>query len=97
MINKIRNEKNEFKRLLKGQWIEGNDNNYIEIKSPINNEVLGKVPAMSKEEVNLVIENSKQAQKEWKLTPINKRVEILYKVAEILEKEADKLSELLMM
>ena len=46
MINKIRNEKNEFKRLLKGQWIEGNDNNYIEIKSPINNEVLGKVTAM---------------------------------------------------
>lgn len=97
MINKIRNEKNEFKRLLNGQWVEGNDNKYIDIKSPINNELLGRVPAMSKEEVDLVIENSKQAQKEWKLTPINKRVEILYKVAEILEKEADKLSELLMM
>ena len=37
MINKIRNEKKEFKKLLNGQWIENKDVNYIEIKSPINN------------------------------------------------------------
>lgn len=97
MINKIKNERNEFKKLLNGQWIEGKDNNYIDIMSPISNEVLGRIPAMSKEEVDIAIKNSKQAQKEWKLTPLNKRVEILYKVAEILEKEVDKLSELLMM
>ena len=34
MINKIRNEKKEFKKLLNGQWIENKDVNYIEIKSP---------------------------------------------------------------
>lgn len=97
MINKIKNEKNEFKKLLNGQWIESESKNYIEIKSPINNSLLGKVPTMSKEEVNIAIKNSKKVQKEWKLTPMNKRVEILYKVAEILEEQSDKLSELLMM
>ena len=51
MINKIRNEKKEFKKLLNGQWIKNKDVNYIEIKSPINNTFLGKVPAMSKDEV----------------------------------------------
>lgn len=97
MINKIRNEKKEFKKLLNGQWIENKDVNYIEIKSPINNTFLGKVPAMSKNEVEGAIKNSKEVQKIWKLTPLNKRIEILYKAAEILEKQADNLSELLMM
>lgn len=96
MINKIRNEKKEFKKLLNGQWIENKDVNYIEIKSPINNTFLGKVPAMSKDEVEGAIKNSKEVQKIWKLTPLNKRIEILYKAAEILEKQADNLSELLM-
>ena len=94
MINKIRNEKKEFKKLLNGQWIENKDVNYIEIKSPINNTFLGKVPAMSKDEVEGAIKNSKEVQKIWKLTPLNKRIEILYKAAEILEKQADNLSEL---
>lgn len=97
MINKIRNEKNEFKKLLNGKWIEVESGKYIEIKSPISNLCLGKVPAMNKEEVDLAIKNSKEVQKEWKLTTMNKRVEILYKVAEILEEQADNLSELLMM
>ena len=97
MINKIRNEKKEFKKLLNGQWIENKDVNYIEIKSPINNTFLGKVPAMSKDEVEGAIKNSKEVQKIWKLTPLNKRIEILCKAAEILEKQADNLSELLMM
>lgn len=97
MINKIRNEKKEFKKLLNGEWVENKDVNYIEIKSPINNTFLGKVPAMSKDEVEGAIKNSKEVQKIWKLTPLNKRIEILYKAAEILEKQADNLSELLMM
>lgn len=49
------------------------------------NLILGKVPTMSKDEVNIAIKNSKKVQKEWKLTLMNKRVEVLYKVAEILE------------
>lgn len=97
MINKIKNVNNEFKKLLNGQWVESKSKNYIEIISPIDNSFLGKVPAMSKEEVDLAIENSKETQKTWKLTPINKRVEILYKAASILEQQADNLSEWIMM
>ena len=46
MINKIRNEKKEFKKLLNGQWIENKDVNYIEIKSPINNTFLGALSCL---------------------------------------------------
>ena len=95
MLNMIKDKENKFKRLLNGKWIEST--NYIDIKSPLTGEVIGKVPAMSKEEVNEAIEGSKKAQKEWKNTTIDERSKILYKAAELLEREADALGELIMM
>ncbi|MGM9924493.1 MAG: NADP-dependent glyceraldehyde-3-phosphate dehydrogenase [Bacillus sp. (in: firmicutes)] len=97
MINEIKNSKNEFKKLLNGKWTQSENGNYIEVFSPINNSFLGKVPAMTKEEVDQAIKNSKEAQKQWKLTSLNKRVELLYKAADILEAQADGLAELIMM
>ena len=95
MLNMIKDKENKFKRLLNGHWIESV--NYIDIKSPLTGEVIGKVPAMSQEEVNEAIEGNKKSQKEWKNTTINERSKILYKAAEILEREADALGELIMM
>lgn len=97
MINKVMNEKKEFKKFLKQKYIENTDESYIKINSPINNVFLGKVPAMSRKEVGQVIKNSKQIQKTWKLTSLNERIEILYRAAEILEKQVDNLAELIMM
>ena len=95
MLNMIKDKENKFKRLLNGHWIESV--NYIDIKSPLTGKVLGRVPAMSQEEVNEAIEGNKKAQKEWKNTTINERSKILYKAAELLEREADALGELIMM
>lgn len=95
MLNMIKDKENKFKRLLNGQWIESN--NYIDIKSPLTDSIIGRVPAMSKEEVNDAIEGCTKAQKEWKNTNINERSKILYKAAELLERESEALSELIMM
>lgn len=95
MLNMIKDKENKFKRLLNGNWIESA--NYIDIKSPLTGKVIGMVPAMSQEEVNEAIEGNKKAQKEWKNTTIDERSKILYKAAELLEREADALGELIMM
>ena len=95
MVSKIRNEKKEFKRLLNGQWVTGN--HYIDIKSPLTGELLGKVPAMSQEEVDEAIEGSRKAQKDWKNTTLNERCAILYKAADILDEEAEVLGNLIML
>lgn len=95
MLNMIKDKENKFKRLLNGKWIEST--NYIDIKSPLTGKIIGMVPAMSQKEVNEAIEGNKKAQKEWKNTTINERSKILYKAAELLEREADALGELIMM
>lgn len=87
----------ELKKLLNGQWIESESGKYIDINSPLDGSLLGRVPAMSKKEVDLAIEGCKEAQKEWKLTNVFERAEILYKAAELLEENIDELANLLIM
>lgn len=93
----ISSEDKVYKNLYDGKWIESNTDKLIEIKSPINGDFLGKVQSMSKEEVDLAIKNSKEAQKLWSEIPINRRAAILYRAAEILEQNANELAEMLVL
>jgi len=97
MFNQIKDENNTFKNLINGKWVNSISGNFIEIKSPLDNSILGRVPAMTQEEVDNVVETSKEAQKKWKHITIDKKTEILYKAADILLENVDELSKLMMM
>lgn len=95
MITAIRDENNRYRNLLNGQWVGSKSDTYIEIKSPIDNTVLGTVPAMSKEEVDLAIETAREAQKLWRNVTIDEKAEILYRAADILLKYKEELADLM--
>ena len=97
MLNYIKDENNNFKNLINGEWASSNSGNFVEIKSPLDDSIIGKVPAMTKEEVDIAVQTAKEAQKKWKDTTVNERAEILYKAADILLENIDELSELMMM
>ena len=97
MIDTIKEDGGVFKRLLNGNWTSPSSDHLIEIKSPLNNEVIGKVEAMSKKEVDIAIKGAKDAQKSWSNTPLNERCEILYKTADILLKNQEKLVDMMVM
>ncbi|GAA0069911.1 NADP-dependent glyceraldehyde-3-phosphate dehydrogenase [Clostridium sardiniense] len=94
MINTIKENGDTFKNLLNGKWIPS-EGSLIEIKSPLNKEVIGKVQAMLKEEVDKAIEGAKDAQKSWSDMPLNERCEILYKAADILLENQETLIDLM--
>ncbi|GAA0126060.1 NADP-dependent glyceraldehyde-3-phosphate dehydrogenase [Clostridium sp. CTA-19] len=94
MINSIKKD-NIYHNLYDGKWIISD--NTIDIFSPIDGELIGKVPAMLKDDVNKFLENSKLSQKHWELTSIDSRANILYKTAKILEDNIDEISEILML
>ena len=73
-----------------------NSNKVIKITSPLNNAVIGEVPALSKAEVDEVIKQTKQVSKQWAQTSLYERGEYLYKVAHLLIKYHDELVNLLM-
>ncbi|GAA0116189.1 NADP-dependent glyceraldehyde-3-phosphate dehydrogenase [Clostridium senegalense] len=94
MINSIKKD-NIYHNLYDGKWIICD--NTIDIFSPTNGELIGKVPAMSNHDVDNFLENSKFSQKHWELTSIDSRADILYKTAKILEDNIDEISEILML
>lgn len=79
---------NIYKNLYNGQWVESS-NMPIEIFSPVDGTLVGKIQSMNEREVDASIQNSQLSQLSWGETPINKRSEILHKAADILSNKVD--------
>ncbi|MBZ9625117.1 NADP-dependent glyceraldehyde-3-phosphate dehydrogenase [Clostridium sp. FP2] len=92
MFNSIVKDKN-YKNLFNGDWVTSN--NTIDILSPVDNSLVGTIPAMSKDEANIVIQNSKTSQKNWANMAISSRASILHKAAALLDENVDYLSQLM--
>lgn len=95
MLELIKDGNHRFKNLVHGEWKESG-NAYLDIHSPLDQRLLGSVPAMTKEEVDYIVTVAKKAQKSWKHTTIDERAELLYRAASILLDQKEELSELMM-
>lgn len=84
-----------YKNLFNGEWIKSRSESTIDVHSPVNSDVIGKVQAMTKDEIDKTIENSKIAQKNWAEKPINERAAVLHKCANLLEENISVLSDFL--
>lgn len=96
MIKIMRNNENQYKNLINGEWIGSNGNNYIVIKSPIDDTAIGSVSAMTKEEVDMAIDTAKKAQIKWSNVTIDEKADIMNKAADLLLEYKEELAELLM-
>lgn len=97
MFSNIKDQELIFRNLIDGNWTNSKSGKFIEIYSPIDNSLVGKVPAMTTEEVDYTFECARKAQENWKNTPINKRAEVLYKAADILEDKVKDLTYIMML
>ena len=92
------NDKKErvYKRYLNGEWIDGNDEGQtLAIKSPIDGSLVGRIPAMSREEGDEAIASTKDSLQAWAEMPIYERAEIFYAAADLFEKHLDEMAEVL--
>lgn len=78
-----------FKNYINGEWVLSNNNALIDIKDPVENKLMGKVVAMQKDDIDTVVKSAKDSQKDWANTPMYERIDILNKVADILEENID--------
>ncbi len=97
MFKKLCNDNKVYRNLFDGKWIESESGDLIEIYSPVNNILMGKIQAMTKQEVNESIKNTKTNLKIWAEMPIHERAEILYEAARILKKREEFMSDILVM
>ncbi len=86
---------NQYRNLLNGKWVTSNNDNHIAIHSPIDGAEVGKIQAMTKEEVDRAIDGAKKAYPVWASKSVSERADILHKAAGLLEDNVDQIADIL--
>ncbi|MFP5109281.1 NADP-dependent glyceraldehyde-3-phosphate dehydrogenase [Neobacillus sp. C211] len=81
---------------INGEWRESKSGETIKITSPYLYEVIGKVQAVTIEEIDKAINFAHEAQKIWAETSLQKRAKFLYKWADELVNMQDEIAEIIM-
>ena len=86
-----------YGNLLNGEWVESESGKQLEIRSPVDGSLIGKIQAMTKKEVDEAIQDTKMHARTWAETPIYERAEVFYRAADLLEERAQEIAEILTM
>jgi acyl-CoA reductase-like NAD-dependent aldehyde dehydrogenase len=89
----MKNEVKEYSFLIDNEWKESD--NLKDIISPFNNEIVGKVYISSKEDVRKAIDSSSKSFEIYKTQPTYKRVELLKKIARLIESRKEELANII--
>lgn len=82
----------QVKLFINGKFLESKTETYTDAYDPSTGEVIAKVPCCTADEVEEAIAAAKAAYPAWSATPVKKRVEILYKVRELLYEHMEELT-----
>lgn len=83
----------EIKNYIGGKLIEPVAGSYLDNHEPALGRVYSRVPASTGEDVNLAIDAANGAFREWSSIPIPERSKAIHGLADILEKNLEKLAE----
>lgn len=89
------NKVEQMKALINGQSYQ--NDKWVDIISPTTNQVIGKVPALSKEEINNCYQAAFDAQKAWGQTPILERIKVLNQWKELINSHKEQIAELMVL
>ncbi|WP_022795202.1 NADP-dependent glyceraldehyde-3-phosphate dehydrogenase [Marinococcus halotolerans] len=84
-----------FETLLNNQWIGSESGETVPIYAPDDHEVVGRVPALSQEEVDKAVQHTAEVQEAWEAREGHERSELLHRWAEELEKMTDEIGEMI--
>lgn len=84
-----------MKMLIGGKPRDASSGETMEDRNPATGEFIDKVPAATAKDVEEALMNSRKGFLEWSKTPLYKRLEILYRYADLLEENKDELTELM--
>ena len=87
-------EAKKLKYFVNGEWHESKTDRYMDVYDPSTGEVIAKAPQCTSEEVLRAVEAAEKAFPEWSNTPVMKRVQVLYKLRELMLEHLDELTEL---
>lgn len=77
-----------------GKKVAATDSRWLDVLSPIDGSVLSRVPMSTSEDLDIAVENAKNALDNWSKMPIKERVQVFFKYKSLLEKNIQELTQL---
>ena len=87
----------QLKYFAGGKWLDSETKKYMDVFNPSTGEVIAQAPCCTKSEVESAIKAAAAAFPAWSATPVMKRVQVLYKLRDLLDQHFDELTELVCM
>jgi malonate-semialdehyde dehydrogenase (acetylating)/methylmalonate-semialdehyde dehydrogenase len=86
-----------LKNYINGNWSVSNEQATIDVVNPASQEILAKVPFgdNTENDVDYAVAAAAEALREWRETPVMKRVQPLYKLKQLLEDHIDEIARLI--
>jgi len=84
----------QHKNFVGGEWVDSSGGETMEVLNPSTGEVIAEVARSTAEDANHAVEAAKNALPEWLETTPGERAELLFKLADLIEENAEELAAL---
>jgi malonate-semialdehyde dehydrogenase (acetylating)/methylmalonate-semialdehyde dehydrogenase len=81
------------KNLINGEFVESSTDKWIDLFNPATGELIGKVPESTQEEMRAATESAAEAFKTWRDVPVQQRVRVNMKFADLIREHTEELAE----
>lgn len=85
----------KLQNYINGQWHNSEATEYLNVINPATVQLLGQVPLAPGREVNTAVSIASQAYQEWKRTPALERIQYLFKLKFLLDKNKEDLARII--
>jgi aldehyde dehydrogenase (NAD+) len=83
----------DYKNLIDGEMVDNGE--WLDVLNPANEQVVGRVPACGKDELDRAVAAARRAFKSWKKTSQEERQQVVQRIAAAIKDNADELYRLL--
>ncbi|MBS1506384.1 MAG: CoA-acylating methylmalonate-semialdehyde dehydrogenase [Bacteroidetes bacterium] len=85
----------DVKNFIQGEFATSDSQRFLKVESPLDGSVIAQVVMSSSEDLNKAVLSAKAAQKNWEKVPIKERVQVFFRYKQLLKKNVDALSNLI--
>jgi malonate-semialdehyde dehydrogenase (acetylating)/methylmalonate-semialdehyde dehydrogenase len=85
----------EILNYINGEWIKPNVKEYVDVINPATGEVIAKTPLGTRADVDAAAKATSEAFVSWRRTPVNERVQYLFKLRNLLREHGNEIAKLI--
>jgi len=85
----------EVQNFINGRFVTASSDRTMEVESPLDGSIIANMRLSTGKDLDQAVQTAREAQKQWEKVPIKERVQVFYRYKQLLEKNRNELSELI--